>query len=97
VKGARYAYVPYIVNDARLGKNGLSITSSPKRGDLVCYDWSRDGEYDHIGVFEGWTSGRVFEAIEGNTSLSDNSNGGEVMRRERDAGSQATIFVRVKE
>jgi len=97
VRGSRYSYVPYIVSDARLGKYGLSITSSPKAGDLVCYDWDRNGEYDHIGVFENWTSGRVFEAIEGNTALDNNSNGGEVMRRQRDAGSQNTIFVRVKE
>jgi len=97
VKGSRYSYVPYIVSDARMGYRGLSITSSPKAGDLVCYDWSRDGEYDHIGIFEGWTSGRAFQAIEGNTSTSDNSNGGQVMRRQRDAGSQNTVFVRVKE
>lgn len=97
VRGSRYSYVPYIINDARLGKYGLSITSSPKPGDMVCYDWSRDGEYDHVGVFENWVSGRVFEAVEGNTSLSNQSNGGEVMRRQRDAAAQGTIFVRVKE
>jgi len=97
VKGKKYAYVPYIVNDARMGINGLSITSDPKPGDLVCYDWDRNGEYDHIGLFEKWTSGRVFNAIEGNTSTSNNSNGGEVMRRQRDANAQGTVFVRVKE
>jgi len=97
VKGNKYAYVPYIVNDARLGKNGLSITSDPKAGDLVCYDWDRNGEFDHIGIFENWTSGRVFEAIEGNTAIGNDSNGGEVMRRQRDAAAQATVFVRVKE
>src|SRR5262249_45139021 len=97
VKGSYYSYVPYIVNDARLGVNGLAITSSPISGDLVCYDWSRDGEYDHVGLFENWTSGRAFQAVEGNTSTSDNSNGGQVMRRQRDAGSQNTVFVHVKE
>src|SRR5262245_45721951 len=37
VRGAAYAYVPYIVSDARLGLNGLTLTSTPKPGDLVCY------------------------------------------------------------
>jgi hypothetical protein len=96
-KGSYYSYVPYIVSDARLGLRGLSITSSPQPGDLVCYDWSRDGEFDHVGFFEGWTSGRVFNAIEGNTSVGNNSNGGEVMRRQRDAAAQDTVFCRVRE
>jgi len=99
VKGNKYAYVPYIVQDARMGINGLSITSSPKPGDLVCFDWSRDGEYDHIGIFEKWTmpNGVEFQTIEGNTSSSNNSNGGEVMRRTRNKNSQGTVFVHVKE
>ena len=95
-KGSRYAYVPYVVSDARLGANGLAVTSTPKPGDLVCYDWSWDGEYDHIGIVEGAPdNGGNFVAIEGNTSLSDNSNGGEVMRRTRNRYAQGTVFVRV--
>lgn len=95
-KGSRWAYVPYIVSDARAGRNGLSITSSPKPGDLVCYDWARDGEFDHVGVFESGTPAS-FQAIEGNTSTSDQSNGGQVMRRTRSASTQGTVFVRVAE
>jgi hypothetical protein len=95
---ARYAYVPYIVSDARNGRYGLSVTTSPIPGDLVCYDWQGDGEYDHVGLFENWTGGGgTFTAIEGNTSTSNNSNGGEVMRRTRSTSSQATVFVRVAE
>jgi hypothetical protein len=97
VKGSRYAYVPYIVSDARGGRYGLSVTGTPLPGDLVCYDWSRDGEHDHVGLFEKWTSSTTFQAIEGNTSTSDNSNGGEVMRRSRDVNGQGTVFVRVTE
>jgi hypothetical protein len=95
-KGSKYAYVPYIVNDARLGVNGLAITSSPKPGDLVCFDWGWDGEYDHIGVFEDG-SAASFDAIEGNTSVDNNSNGGEVMRRRRLSGDASIVFVRVAE
>lgn len=98
VCGMRYSYVPYIVSDARLGKNGLSVTSSPKPGDLVCYDWSGDGEHDHVGIVQSSPDGRGnFWAVEGNTSTSDNSNGGQVMERNRNKGGQGTVFVRVKE
>src|SRR5262245_38955898 len=97
IKGARYAYVPYIVADARGARYGLSTTGQPIAGDLVAYDWSRDGEHDHVGLFEAWTGAHTFTAIEGNTSTSNNSNGGEVMRRTRDVNGQGTVFVRVTE
>jgi hypothetical protein len=95
-RGSYYAYVPYVVNDARMGNRGLSITSKPEPGDLVCYDWDWDSEFDHIGIFEKW-AGNDFQAIEGNTSSSNNSNGGEVMRRTRNTGGQHTVFIKVKE
>jgi hypothetical protein len=62
------------------------------------YDWQNDGEYDHVGIVETSpdASGN-FVAIEGNTSMSDNSNGGEVMRRERNIYAQGTVFVQVEE
>jgi hypothetical protein len=97
-RGSRYAYVPYIVNDARLGANGLAITSSPKAGDVVCFDWARDGEYDHVGIvaiapdFED-----DFLSVEGNTGPDDYSNGGQVMEVWRDRSAQGTVFVRVSE
>jgi len=94
-KGVNYAYCPYVVSDARNGRNGLSIPSSVMPGDLVVYDWAYDGTYDHIGIFEAWVGGSTFTAIEGNTSTSDNSNGGEVQRRQRSTTGQATTFVRV--
>ncbi|HSV08530.1 MAG TPA: CHAP domain-containing protein [Candidatus Binatus sp.] len=99
VKGSRYSYVPYIVADAYAGRYGLSVTDDPIPGDLVCYDWAWDTIYDHVGMFEAWQpgSGTSFTAVEGNTSTSNNSNGGQVMRRTRNRGAQGTVFVRVKE
>ena len=98
---AHYAYVPYIVDDARACRNGLSITSDPLPGDLVCYNWGGSAGadayyYDHVGLFER-QDGPRFYAIEGNTSTSNNSNGGEVMRRSRSTAEQGTVFVRVRE
>jgi len=95
-KGSYYAYVPYVVSDARGGRRGLSVTQKPAPGDLVCYDWARDGTYDHVGIFESGSSSS-WQAIEGNTSTSNNSNGGEVMRRSRLSSDAAVTFVRVAE
>jgi CHAP domain-containing protein len=96
-KGSRYAYVPYIVSDARGNRGGLRTVGDPEPGDLVCYDWDWNGEHDHVGLFEKWIGSREFNAIEGNTSTSSNSNGGQVMRRARSTGGQSTVFVRVEE
>jgi peptidoglycan hydrolase-like protein with peptidoglycan-binding domain len=85
-KGSRYAYVPYIDAHARAGRNNLTITNHPQPGDLVCFDWGRDGVADHVGLFENWIAGGEgieFQAIEGNTAVGNDSNGGEVMRRTR--------------
>jgi CHAP domain-containing protein len=98
VRGSRYAFVPYIVGDARAGRYGLMTTDDPIPGDLVCYDWQSDGTYDHVGIFEGWGFAfGDFSAIEGNTSAADNSNGGQVQRRSRNRSAQGTTFVRVAE
>lgn len=101
VRGQRYAYVPFIVADARASVNGLRTTDDPIPGDLACFDWDVTGygaEYDHVGIFERWLSEpSTFSCIEGNTSLGNDSNGGQVMRRTRNARNQGTVFVRVRE
>lgn len=92
-----YAYVPYLVNDAKAGRNGLSVVSAEhvQIGDPVAYDWEGNGVADHVGLFEKWiVKGHTFSAIEGNTSLGNNSNGGEVMRRERTV-NQVAAFIHV--
>lgn len=55
----------------------------PKVGALVLFDWDNDGSADHIGIVETIISNSKIITIEGNTSLSNDSNGGEVMRRTR--------------
>lgn len=95
-KGSRYAYVPYIVANARAGRYNIAITHDPLPGDLVCYDWEGNGVADHVGLFEKWLNKAqgTFQAVEGNTSVGNDSNGGEVMRRERKR-SQVQAFVHV--
>src|SRR4029077_5768494 len=94
-RGSYYSYVPYVVSDARAGRRGLSTTTKPIPGDLVCYDWgSGDGVYDHIGIFKTGTP-QSFRAIEGNTSTSNQSNGGQAMDRSRSIYDADIVFVRV--
>ena len=55
----------------------------PRPGDIAIYNWD-GGEPDHIGIVESYAQGGgTFTAIEGNTAIGNDSNGGEVMRRER--------------
>jgi len=95
-RGAAYSYCPYILHDAQNQRNGLSVTKSPIPGDVVLFDWQFDGVPDHVGFFEEGTSSS-FRAIEGNTSSSDYSNGGMVMRQSRSSSQARITFVRVHE
>lgn len=93
---ARHRYCPFGVADARAGRNGLVLVSTAgvQPGNIVHFDWD-GGVSDHVGIFEKWIrKGSTFTAIEGNTSVGNNSNGGQVMRRERSI-SQVECFAKV--
>jgi hypothetical protein len=64
-------------------KKTNQVTLTPVEGDIVFFDWNGDGRYDHTGIFVKKLDSLRFETIEGNTSLSNQSNGGQVMRRTR--------------
>lgn len=61
------------------------VTKEPQLMDLVIFDWNADQKPDHVGLFVQWLDRDkgMFESIEGNTSVSNQSNGGSVMKRER--------------
>jgi hypothetical protein len=95
-RGSYYSYVPNIVLDALHRRNGLSLTASPIRGDLICYDWDGGG-FDHVGIFESGSASQ-WTSIEGNTGSYNYSNGGQVMRCIRSRSmARYTCFVRVAE
>jgi hypothetical protein len=55
-----------------------------ERGDVVIFDWERNGRMDHTRIVEAvFADGKTLTTIEGNTSTDNDSNGGAVMRRER--------------
>ena len=61
------------------------ITKEPQPGDVVLYDWTGDGHCDHTGIFVKWVDAAKtkFQAWEGNTAQGNDSDGGQVMLRER--------------
>lgn len=61
---------------------GQFITSGYRPGDIVFYTFDGGKDADHVGIVNS-VSGNVITAIEGNTSLTSNDNGGSVMIRQR--------------
>ena len=76
----RTASCTLLMNAAK--KAGTWVTSGYLPGDVVIYDWGANGVPDHCGIVES-ASGSAVTAIEGNTAVGNDSDGGEVMRRER--------------
>jgi hypothetical protein len=98
-KKARWAYCPFMVNDARAQRNGLIVVPRDKvqPGDIAMFDWKGNGISDHTGIVESKpTTKGDFRCIEGNTSVSSNDNGGSVMRRNRNTRN-VQVFIRVVE
>jgi hypothetical protein len=71
------------------------ITTTPKEGDIVFFDFNNDKRFNHTGIFVKQIDKNYFETIEGNTSITNQSNGGEVMTRKRKYGKEV-LFVHPK-
>lgn len=63
-------------------KSKGQFSNTPKVGALVFYNWGSGSVAKHIGIVTAITSGGI-KAIEGNTAVGNDSNGGEVMERVR--------------
>lgn len=64
-----------------------------RRGDIVQYDFNKNGTSDHTGILESINADGSITVIEGNTSVKSNDNGGCVMRRRR-YRNQVNYFIR---
>jgi hypothetical protein len=90
--GKGCSYVP--TTEAWLRATGMwSGRVNPLPGDIAIYNWD-GGDPDHIGIVSKYIGNGNFEAIEGNTAIGNDSNGGEVMRRVRNL-TQVDGFGRV--
>lgn len=78
------AYCPsYVAWAKKAGK----WTNKAAVGRLVLFDWDGDGVADHIGIVEKIINPYTIQTIEGNTGNTSQNNGGEVMRRQRNAST----------
>jgi len=95
-KGTRYAYCPYILTDARQNRVMTIVQPDDARsGDIVLYSWNHDGVANHVGLVATPPNGGIsFLALEGNTGVGADSDGGEVMVRQRHI-KDVIAFVRV--
>lgn len=90
----KYSYVPFISDGARNGTYGMRFTSNPRKGDLVCYT-VHGVRNAHVGFFHSWNvSGKTFYDVAGNTSHTNQANGGEVAKSLYDI-NHVTSFVRL--
>ena len=78
--GGKCAYTPTLAN---FYKNQGRWYDSPEPGDLVFFKWAGSSRICHVGIVMEVNSDSEITTIEGNTSTSNNSNGGSVMIRRR--------------
>jgi hypothetical protein len=91
-EGKGCTYVP--TTEAWLRATGMWLGRVPPLpGDIAIYNWDGN-EADHIGIVSRYLGNDDFEAIEGNTAIGSDSDGGEVMRRVRNL-KQVNGFGRV--
>lgn len=79
--GKKSAYCPTIENYYKSIGRYYGKTNG-KAGDLCLMDFGK-GRASHIGIVESKNADGSYNVIEGNTSVSNNANGGCVMRRVR--------------
>lgn len=75
-----------VMGDYALKKKMTVPYSKAKKGDVVLYDFNNNGTSDHTGIIYKVSGGKIY-VVEGNTSTSNNCNGGAVMKRVRVKGN----------
>lgn len=77
--GGKTAYCPILLNYHRA--RGQAV-SDYQPGDVIFFDFNGNGIPDHVGLCES-CGGNNITTIDGNTSLTSQASGGQVMRRTR--------------
>lgn len=80
--GKKTDYCPALLAWAR--SEGLTIDKTRgEAGDIIFFDFNANAKPDHVGIVEKRNADGSYLTIEGNTSITSDDNGGEVMRRTR--------------
>lgn len=77
--GGKTAYCPTLM---QYYKSHKQFYTTPKVGDIVFYNFSKGKTAQHVGIVTE-VSSTYIKAVEGNTSSSDNTNGGCVEEKAR--------------
>jgi peptidoglycan hydrolase-like protein with peptidoglycan-binding domain len=89
--GGKTAYCPNV--DSWGKNNKLTVSKdSGKYGDIVLFDFNKNGTADHIGLIISKNADGSYQTVEGNTAIGNDSNGGEVMIRTRNQSVIKTII-----
>lgn len=75
-----------VMGDYAIKKKMTVPYSKAKKGDIVNYDFNHNGTSDHTGIVYKVEGGKIY-VVEGNTSTSNQCNGGAVMKRARVKGN----------
>ena len=75
-----------VFGDYAIKKKMTVPYSKAKKGDIVLYDFNKNGTSDHTGIVYKVSKGKIY-VVEGNTSTGNNCNGGMVMKRTRVKGN----------
>ena len=79
---------------AEMAAQKLNYKSTPKKGDLVIFDFSgKHTAHTHIGIVSEVLNSTEFKTIEGNTSSTNYTNGGYVLEQKRNI-NQVNCFIR---
>ena len=78
--GKKTAYCPTLMQYYK--DQGQFVTKDFKPGDIIFFDFNGNGQPDHVGIVEKVVGDTIY-TIEGNTSVGNDANGGQVMRRNR--------------
>ena len=79
--GDKTAWCPYVESYAR--SHGQWVTDNYQPGDCMLFNFQGGTLAGHIGIVETANADGTVTCIEGNTSVTSQDNGGEVMRRVR--------------
>lgn len=86
----KFAYCPYWVTWFKERGQWLDRSEKPRPGDIIFF--SNGSRACHVGVVEERLGTDYVMTIEGNTSTSNNDNGGAVMRRKRAYGKRGSSW-----
>jgi len=75
-------YTPSGVNSYKRLNRWMHNNGPCEPGDIVYFDFENNGVVDHVGIVTG-SRGIYVDTIEGNTSMTNQANGGQVMVRSR--------------